>query len=106
MKRRDFIKTTGYVTAGIGAAGNLSFTTASSSVNNLPRWKGFNLLDYFSPQKNGGGRSTTTENGIGYALWNFRGDFGILDSGRKDIQYEDWYGHKLDRKMLKLLMNH
>jgi len=47
-----------------------------------------------------------TENGIGYALWNFRGDFGIIDSGRKDIQYEDWYGHKLDRKMLTLLMNH
>jgi len=44
-----------------------------------------------------------TENGIGYALWNFRGDFGVLDSGRKDIQYEDWHGHKLDRKMLDLL---
>ncbi len=47
-----------------------------------------------------------TENGIGYALWNFRGDFGILDSGRKDIQYEGWHGHKLDRKMLTLLINH
>lgn len=47
--------------------------------------------------------SVLTENQIGYALWNFRGDFGILDSGRKDIQYEDWYGHKLDRKMLDLL---
>jgi aryl-phospho-beta-D-glucosidase BglC (GH1 family) len=44
-----------------------------------------------------------TENQIGYALWNFRGEFGILDSGRKDIQYEDWHGHKLDRKMLDLL---
>ncbi len=44
-----------------------------------------------------------TENQIGYALWNFRGDFGVLDSGRKDVQYEDWYGHKLDRKMLELL---
>ncbi|MDP2115497.1 MAG: cellulase family glycosylhydrolase [Bacteroidota bacterium] len=44
-----------------------------------------------------------TENQIGYALWNFRGDFGVLDSGRKDVQYEDWYGHKLDRKMLDLL---
>lgn len=47
-----------------------------------------------------------TENQIGYALWNFRGDFGILDSGRKDIEYEDWYGHKLDRKMLDLLKKH
>jgi len=41
--------------------------------------------------------------GIGYALWNFRGSFGILDSGRKDIQYEDWHGHQLDRKLLDLL---
>ena len=47
-----------------------------------------------------------TPNGIGYALWNFRGDFGILDSGRKDVAYEDWHGHKLDRKMLDLLMKY
>ncbi|MDP2890092.1 MAG: cellulase family glycosylhydrolase [Bacteroidota bacterium] len=46
------------------------------------------------------------ENQIGYALWNFRGDFGVLDSGRKDVDYEDWYGHKLDRKMLELLKKH
>jgi endoglucanase len=40
---------------------------------------------------------------IGFALWNFRGSFGILDSGRNDVSYEDFHGHKLDRKMLKLL---
>jgi len=44
-----------------------------------------------------------TKNGIGYALWNFRGDFGILDSGREDVKYTDWYGHKLDSKLLELL---
>jgi endoglucanase len=44
-----------------------------------------------------------TNNGIGYALWNFRGDFGILDSGRSDVNYTDWYGHKLDSKLLDLL---
>ncbi len=44
-----------------------------------------------------------TKGGIGYALWNFRGDFGILDSGRTDIEYKDWYGHKLDSKLLDLL---
>lgn len=42
---------------------------------------------------------------IGYALWNFRGDFGILDSRRQDIQYEDFHGHKLDRKLLSLLQS-
>jgi len=47
-----------------------------------------------------------TSNGIGYALWNFRGDFGILDSGREDVKYEDWHGHKLDAKLLALLKQH
>jgi endoglucanase len=47
-----------------------------------------------------------TENGIGYALWEFSGDFGVLDSGRADVDYEDWYGHRLDRKLLDLLMKH
>ena len=44
-------------------------------------------------------------NGIGYALWEFRGTFGVLDSERSDVEYEDWYGHKLDRKLLDLLRN-
>jgi len=44
--------------------------------------------------------------GFGYALWNFRGSFGILDSGRSDIEYEDWHGHKLDRKLLSMLQRH
>ena len=41
--------------------------------------------------------------GWGRALWNFRGSFGILDSGRKDVAYEDFKGYTLDRKMLELL---
>lgn len=44
-----------------------------------------------------------SENGIGFSLWEFKGSFGILDSGREDIEYEDWYGHKLDRKLLNLM---
>jgi len=43
-------------------------------------------------------------NGIGFALWEFSGNFGVLNSGRKDVDYEDWYGEKLDRKLLNLLM--
>jgi endoglucanase len=43
------------------------------------------------------------EAGWGWALWNFRGSFGILDSGRTDVAFEDFQGHKLDRKMLELL---
>ncbi len=40
---------------------------------------------------------------IGFALWNFVGDFGILNSGREDVVYEDWHGYKLDKKLLNLL---
>jgi endoglucanase len=47
-----------------------------------------------------------TSNGIGYALWEFRGSFGMLDSGRDDVAYEDWHGHKLDRKLLTLLQKY
>jgi endoglucanase len=44
-----------------------------------------------------------TDANIGLALWQFRGPFGILDSGRKDVKYEDFHGLKLDRKLLDLL---
>ena len=40
---------------------------------------------------------------IGWALWNLRGSFGVLDSERSDVEYEDWHGHKLDRALLDLL---
>ena len=43
------------------------------------------------------------ERNIGWAMWDFRGAFGILDSGRADVEYEDYRGHKLDREMLELL---
>ena len=47
-----------------------------------------------------------TQHQIGYGIWNFRGDFGILDSNRTDVAYEDWHGHKLDRRFLELLQAH
>ena len=40
---------------------------------------------------------------LGWALWNRRGHNGFMDSGRTDVAYEDFRGHKLDRKMLELL---
>ena len=43
---------------------------------------------------------------LGWALWNLRGAFGVLDSGRADVHYEDWRGHALDRAMLDLLRRH
>ena len=44
-----------------------------------------------------------TGHGIGWALWNFRGPFGVLDSERADVRYDEWRGHALDRKLLEVL---
>jgi endoglucanase len=44
--------------------------------------------------------------GWGYAMWDFRGPFGILDNGRTDVHQEIWRGHRLDVAMLKLLMKY
>jgi len=43
------------------------------------------------------------EAGWGWAMWNLRGRFGVVDSQRTDVQYEHFQGHQLDRKMLELL---
>ncbi|MBK1876112.1 glycoside hydrolase family 5 protein [Pelagicoccus mobilis] len=42
---------------------------------------------------------------LGWALWELRGPFGVLDSERKDVAYEDFKGMRLDRRMLELLKN-
>jgi endoglucanase len=44
--------------------------------------------------------------GWGWALWCFRGSFGILDSRRPDVKYETWRGRQLDRPMLELLQTY
>ncbi len=46
------------------------------------------------------------EIGCGWALWGLGGDFGILDSNRADVEYADFHGRRLDRKMLELLQRY
>lgn len=46
------------------------------------------------------------ERNMGWALWNLSGSFGILDSEREDVEYESFCGHRLDRKMLDLLLRY
>jgi len=46
------------------------------------------------------------ERNMGWALWELRGTNGVLDSDRADVSYEDFRGHKLDRKMLELLQRY
>ncbi|ORX22725.1 glycoside hydrolase [Thermoanaerobacterium sp. PSU-2] len=40
----------------------------------------------------------------GYSLWNFKGPFGIIEHGRDGAKYEDFYGYKVDRELLDLLI--
>jgi endoglucanase len=46
------------------------------------------------------------EAGWGWSMWNLRGGFGIVDSARADVDYESFRGHRLDRQMLQLLVDH
>ena len=57
------------------------------------RWMEDNLQNY-------------KELGFGWALWNFNASFGILDSYREDVEYEDFNGYALDRAMLELLLKY
>jgi endoglucanase len=43
------------------------------------------------------------EYGLGYAMWNFRGPFGVVDTGRDDVAYEEFHGHRLDRALVDVL---
>jgi endoglucanase len=43
------------------------------------------------------------QHNIGFAMWEFSGDFGLINSGRSDVKYENWHGQLLDRKLLELL---
>lgn len=62
IDRRLFIKRTTLAATGLAIAGKSAFAaTPSASKNKLPRWKGFNLLDYFSanlPRNNDHDRTT------------------------------------------------
>src|SRR5690606_29501071 len=69
--RRNFIKTSALVTAGVGLMGNQAFSQiSSSSKNSLPRWRGFNLLDFFSPEADKG-RKNKPEYFQWMADWGF-----------------------------------
>lgn len=41
----------------------------------------------------------------GWALWNFRGPFGILDTNRAGTRYKNWHGHQLDFTLLNILQS-
>jgi aryl-phospho-beta-D-glucosidase BglC (GH1 family) len=75
INRRNFIKTTGIVTAATAFGGNavLGSSLTPSVKNVLPRWRGFNLLDYFGVNApKGENRSATTAEDLKWmADWGF-----------------------------------
>jgi hypothetical protein len=92
MKRRDFLKSS--AAEGALALINGTAPTWTMKDNNGELWDKQRLIMHFGPWK---------DFKYGYAMWCFRGSFGIADSGRKDVQYENYNGIKLDRKMVELL---
>jgi len=44
------------------------------------------------------------ELGWGYSLWNFEGDFGIVNHGRPGARYEEMHGYKVDPDLLGLMV--
>src|SRR4051812_29431374 len=96
MNRRNFLKTSGLVAAGLSIA---EMDMAKSPVQNkLPRWKGFNVLDFFSPNPEPSKRPTTADHFQWMHDWGF--DFVrvpiaypyYLNIDRtKDIQPDDVY---------------
>jgi endoglucanase len=48
--------------------------------------------------------SVYREFGWGFALWNFEGNFGIVDHGRPGTVYEEIDGYKVDRALLELML--
>ena len=74
INRRLFIKSTALASAAITLTGKNAFSAQTSPAKNkLPRWKGFNLLDYFSPSIPANPGSTrTTENDLKWMRdWGF-----------------------------------
>ena len=87
MNRKNFIKNAGLIAAGLGAAeiGALASPWQLPAPNKLPRSKGFNLLDFFSPAPNPSRNPTTEE----YYKW-------MRDWGFDFVRVPIAYPHYLD----------
>src|SRR5215218_1549135 len=71
MKRRTFVKQTGILAAGLTLNKPSVLTVPATPKNKLPRWRGFNLLDFFSPDP-AASRPATTEEKLKWMYdWGF-----------------------------------
>jgi len=81
MNRRTFVKHSSVFATAVALTGT-SALAIEPTKNKLPKWKGFNLLDFFSPNPSDTPGGTTEE----HLKW-----------------IEDWHGYKLDRQLLQLM---
>lgn len=44
------------------------------------------------------------EFGWGFALWEFQGEFGVVEHGRPGTKYEVFHGYRVDRTLLNLML--
>ncbi len=72
--RREFIKKAAVFTGAVCAAGSSVLAMSNRETytqNSLPKWKGFNLLDFFSPNPDRSGGGTTEEDFKWMSDWGF-----------------------------------
>ncbi len=72
MERRSFIRNTGIAAAAFGLSGPEAIAALNTKPKNkLPKWKGFNLLDFFSPDPSKSQRSTPEDHFRWMRDWGF-----------------------------------
>ena len=111
MQRRSFIRNTGFAAAAIGLNCQQSISSVGiPSKNKLPKWKGFNLTDFFSPDPSQSRDNTTEDHFRWMQDWGF--DFvrlpiaypWYLDIDRsRSITPEETY--KIDEKQVEKIIS-
>src|SRR5215204_516543 len=71
MDRRTFIHNTTLLAGGLGLAGTTAFAAQQKNKNKLPQWRGFNLVDFNTPNPKPDRRYTTEEQLQWMADWGF-----------------------------------
>jgi endoglucanase len=69
MNRRDFIVNTSLAAAAVSLTGTEALAVAKG--NKLPQWRGFNLLDFFSPDPSNSRGGTTEDHFRWMQDWGF-----------------------------------
>lgn len=71
MNRRTFVKNTSVLATSVALSGASAFALDNKLKNALPKWKGFNLTDFFLPNPSAARRATTEEQLKWMQDWGF-----------------------------------